>query len=73
MKEFVKSIMENEKQEVIRLRRELHKRAELSCEEHKTAEFIENYLQNLGLTTKRAFVTGVVSYLDVCKEKTSTG
>lgn len=70
MKEFVKSIMENEKQEVIRLRRELHKRAELSCEEFKTAEFIEEYLHSLGLETKRSFVTGVVSFLDAGKDKT---
>ncbi len=70
MKEFIKSVMEKEKQEVIRLRRELHKRAELSCEEYKTAEFVEEYLHGLGLATKRSFNTGVVSYLDVGKEKT---
>ena len=70
MKEFVKTIMEKEKQEVIRLRRELHMRAELSCKEYKTAEFIEEYLHGLGLTTKRSFNTGVVSYLDAGKEKT---
>ena len=70
MKEFLKEIMENEKQEVIRLRRELHKRAELSCEEYKTAEFVEDYLHSLGLETKRSFVTGVVSFLDAGKDKT---
>ena len=70
MKEFIKSVMKKEKQEVIRLRRELHKRAELSCEEYKTAEFVEEYLHGLGLSTKRAFNTGVVSYLDAGKEKT---
>lgn len=70
MKEFVKSIMEKEKQEVIRLRRELHKRAELSCNEYKTAEFVEEYLQNLGLKTKRSFNTGVVAHLNMGKDKT---
>ena len=70
MKEFVKSVMEKEKQEVIRLRRELHKRAELSCEEYKTAEFVEEYLHSLGLETKRSFNTGVVSFLDAGKDKT---
>ncbi len=70
MKEFVKSIMDKEKQEVIRLRRELHKRAELSCEEYRTAEFIEEYLHTLGLASKRCFNTGVVSYLDAGKDKT---
>jgi len=70
VKEFIKSIMEKEKQEVIRLRRELHKRAELSCKEYRTAEFIEEYLHSLGLETKRVFVTGVVSFLDAGKDKT---
>ncbi len=70
MKEFIKSVMEKEKQEVIRLRRELHKRAELSCEEYKTAEFVEEYLHGLGLATKRSFDTGIVSYLDAGKKKT---
>ncbi len=70
MKEFIKSIMDKEKQEVIRLRRELHKRAELSCEEYKTAEFIEGYLHDLGLKTRRVYNTGVVSFLDMGKDKT---
>lgn len=70
MKEFIKSIMEKEKEHVIFLRRELHKIAELSGEEYKTAEFIEEYLHSLGLETRRSFVTGVVSYLDAGKDKT---
>lgn len=70
MREFVKSIMEKEKQEVIRLRRELHMRAELSCEEYTTAEFVEEYLHGLGLATKRVYNTGVVSYMDTGKDKT---
>jgi len=70
MKEFIKSIMEKEKSEVIRLRRELHKRAELSGKEYKTAEFVEEYLHALGLATKRSYNTGVVSFLDAKKDKT---
>lgn len=70
MKEFVKSVMDKEKQEVICLRRELHKRAELSCEEYRTAEFVEEYLHSLGLGTKRCFNTGIVSFLDAGKDKT---
>lgn len=70
MKEFIKSVMEKEKEHVIFLRRELHKLAELSNEEYKTAEFVEEYLHSLGLETKRSFVTGVVSYLDAGKDKT---
>lgn len=64
MKEFIKSVMDEEKQEVIKLRRELHKRAELSNEEYKTAEFVEDYLNAQGLKTRRVFNTGVVAYLD---------
>ncbi len=64
MKEFIKSVMDEEKQEVIKLRRELHKRAELSNEEYKTAEFVEDYLNAQGLKTCRVFNTGVVAYLD---------
>jgi len=70
MKKFIKSIMKEEKSEVIRLRRELHKRAELSGKEYKTAEFVEEYLHALGLTTKRSYNTGVVSFLDAKKDKT---
>lgn len=70
MKEFIKSVMDKEKQEVIRLRRELHKRAELSCEEYKTAKFIEEYLQLLGLEAERVYNTGVVSFLNAGKDKT---
>ncbi len=70
MKELIKLITDKEKQEVIRLRRELHKRAELSGNEYKTAEFIEEYLHSLGLETKRSFNTGVVSFLDAGKDST---
>jgi len=70
MKKFIKSIMKEEKSEVIRLRRELHKRAELSGKEYKTAEFVEEYLHALGLATKRSYNTGVVSFLDAKKDKT---
>ncbi len=71
MKEFIKSIIESEKEHLIFLRRELHKSPELSGEEHKTSEFIENYLIKLGLTPKRLAKTGVVVYLDCDKEETT--
>lgn len=64
MKEFIKTVMEKEKEHVVFLRRELHKRAELSNEEYKTAEFIESYLKNIGYTPKRVTKTGVVAFLD---------
>lgn len=64
MKEFIKKILEDEKENVIFLRRELHKHPELSTKEYKTAEFIENYLKNIGYTPKRVAETGVLAYLD---------
>ncbi len=70
MIEFIKSVLDNEKQEVIRLRRELHKLAEISGQEYKTAEFIEEYLQMLGLKPWRSFNTGVVAFLDAGKKET---
>ncbi len=64
MKEFIQKILENEKENLIFLRRELHKHPELSGCEHKTAEFIENYLKDVGYTPKRVTNTGVLVYLD---------
>lgn len=64
MKEFIQKILDKEKENLIFLRRELHKYPELSGCEYKTAEFIENYLKNVGLTPKRVTKTGVLAYLD---------
>lgn len=64
MKEFIQNILENEKENVIFLRRELHKHPELSKNEYKTAEYIEDYLKNIGYTPKRVAQTGVIAYLD---------
>ncbi len=70
MKEFVNEIMKKEKDELIRVRGELHELAEVSCQEFKTAEYVEKYLKNIGLTTERAFNTGVISYIDAGCDKT---
>lgn len=64
MKEFIQNILDKEKENVIFLRQELHKYPELSKNEYKTAEFIENYLKNVGYMPKRVAKTGVVAYLD---------
>ena len=50
-------------EELIHLRRDFHRNPELGFEEHRTAEVIETYLQNLGLTTSRMAKTGVVTVL----------
>ena len=46
---------------LVRLRRTLHERPELSMVEHHTADVIDGWLTALGLRTKRIVKTGVVS------------
>jgi len=70
MKDLIYSVMKKEKEEVINLRRELHKRAEVSFEEFKTAEFVENYLKENEMSPKRIIDTGVLAFLDAGKEET---
>lgn len=50
--------------EVLKIRRHLHANPELSFEEFKTAEFIENQLQSWGYQTKRMANTGVIALLE---------
>jgi amidohydrolase len=50
--------------ELIALRRDFHRHPELGFEEHRTAEVIESYLKNLGLTPRRVAETGVVATLE---------
>ena len=52
------------RQELIGLRRDFHRHPELGFEEHRTAEVIETYLHDLGLTTCRMAKTGVVAVLE---------
>lgn len=46
--------------ELIQVRRHLHKNPELSFREYKTAEFIEQYLSNLQIPTRRIAETGII-------------
>ncbi|MFJ7734974.1 M20 family metallopeptidase [Lysinibacillus sp. NPDC097287] len=51
-------------EEAVRLRRMIHENPELGFEEHKTAEIIANYLQDLGIeVTTGVAKTGVVGIL----------
>jgi len=52
------------KEEVIKLRRDFHAYPELGFEEHRTAEKIEEYLDNLGIETRRMAKTGVVGMIE---------
>lgn len=49
--------------ELIFVRRELHKIPELSFKEYKTSEFIENYLKNRGVEYKKIIETGIVAFV----------
>ena len=49
--------------EVIQIRRHFHTNPELSTQEFKTSEFVENYLHELGIETKRMYNTGVVGLI----------
>ena len=68
---MIKQIAERVEKEAILLRRELHKIAELSYEEHKTSAYVAEYLEKLGLFCRRNVAkTGVLAYLDAGKEHT---
>ncbi len=49
--------------ELIQVRRYLHRNPELSFQEYRTAEFIEKYLSNLQIPTKRIAETGIIGYI----------
>jgi len=49
--------------ELIALRRDFHAHPELGMNEHRTSQIIENYLNGLGIPTKRYLGTGVVGVL----------
>lgn len=67
----INKLAEEMTDEAIKIRRELHKRAELSFHEHKTAEFVTDYLRKIGLKVKTGVAgTGVLGYLDAGKDNT---
>jgi len=50
--------------EVVSLRRHIHQRPEVAFEEYETAKFVEKYLKQLKIPTKRLVETGVVGLID---------
>ena len=52
------------KDEIIRLRRDIHQFPELGGEEFETAKKIETYLREQGIITRRAADTGVIGLLE---------
>lgn len=55
--------------ELIHLRRDLHSHPELSFEEFRTSDLIENYLNKNGIETYRLLPTGVIAELGSKKPK----
>lgn len=61
--------VQSHKEEVIRVRKELHKIPELAFEEHRTTMFIDSYFKNLkNFKVYRVTKTGVIAELDSGRE-----
>ena len=65
--EQIRKRIEELKSELIYLRRDFHRYPELGFKEYRTAETIENYLNKLGINTRRMTQTGVVALLEGAK------
>jgi amidohydrolase len=63
----IKKRIEELNSELIHLRRDFHQHPELGFKEYRTAETIENYLNKLGINTRRMTRTGVVALLEGAK------
>lgn len=63
----IKDRIETLKSELIQLRRDFHRYPELGFKEYRTAETIENYLNKLGINTRRMTQTGIVALLEGAK------
>lgn len=68
--EQLKEEVKKSESELIKIRRHLHAHPELSKKEYETATFIENYLNEIGIKTKRVKETGVYGILS-CKKETT--
>ena len=60
----IKNRIEELNDELIHLRRDFHRHPELGFKEYRTAETIENYLNNLAINTRRLAQTGVVALIE---------
>ncbi len=59
--EKISTVVEQSNDELIQLRRALHREPELSFEEVKTTAFICNYLDELGISYRKTEPTGVIA------------
>ena len=59
----IKAAVEEHAAELIALRRDFHAHPELGLHEYRTAQVVEEYLNALGIPTRRYLETGVVGVL----------
>lgn len=65
LKETIKRLSEEFFQEVVEIRRHLHRHPELSGKEYETAAFIRRFLENLGISNYRPMAdTGIVGLVE---------
>lgn len=63
MKINIQNLAKEIKSEVINIRHHIHQNPELSFQEYKTAEYVENYLKSIGLEPYRMANTGVIAMI----------
>ena len=64
LKDKIKSLSKKLFPELVAIRRHLHQNPELSFEEFKTADFIEQELLKIGIQSKRVSKTGIVALIE---------
>ncbi|MEL7623816.1 MAG: amidohydrolase [Clostridiales bacterium] len=60
----IKQTVREHEEELIALRRDFHRYPELGLQEYRTAQIVEDYLKNLGLSVRRCAGTGVIGVLN---------
>lgn len=73
MDDGIRKAIAERNDELIELRRDFHQHPELGFKEIRTSGIIEDYLQNLGLETKRCAETGVTAVMEGTHPKAEEG
>ncbi|BDD07923.1 N-acyl-L-amino acid amidohydrolase [Fulvitalea axinellae] len=64
LKEQIRTLAAQHAKDTVDVRRHLHANPELSFQEHKTADFVESKLRELGLKPERKAKTGIVALIE---------
>lgn len=73
VQEIIKTKAKDISHEIIAIREHIHSNPELSFQEFETANYVENYLKNLGLKTHRISNTGVWAMINGAKPGKTVG